>query len=274
MVKLNRGRAADSAFSRIERITAVGAAIGALEQIVCSETLSDTGFYSWSIHQDRYEISNHLAQNLVDKLLKYPNVVALLHVRLAAAVRLAVGRPGPVEHTLLLLALAMTASAMRKRHPYGHDGSDQISQLTFAVSLLARAFPNDKVAKDTCLRFIAFHTSLSYAVSGAVKLVSPVWRDGSAISGIFRTRAYGDPSMHNLLREHPNLAPMLAWAVIVGELSFPLVLVARAPIAKGILAMSLAFHLVNGRLMGLNRFVWAFAGTYPAVSYAARSMRS
>lgn len=54
---------------------------------------------------------------------------------------------------------------MNARHHYGNDGSDQMAQVTFTVSLLAKAFPNDSRAREACLRFVAFQACVSYASS-------------------------------------------------------------------------------------------------------------
>ncbi|MER5465486.1 hypothetical protein ABT010_33315 [Streptomyces sp. NPDC002668] len=115
---------------------------------------------------------------------------------------------------------------------------------------------------------------MAYAASGAIKLMSPVWRDGSAITGIFRTRTYGGEGLYRLLNLHPAIPRIVAWSVVLGELTFPLVLVAPKPVARGILGMGVLFHLSIGRFMGLNRFFWAFTATCPAVAYVSRSLRS
>ncbi len=262
----------DRTFSRMEKISAVGAMIGALEQIVRSAELDDDGMFSWPIHRTRDQSNQRFPRKQIGKLLEYPNVVAIPHIRFLAAARLLFGSPGPKERALLLTALVATGSGMDLRHHYGGDGSDQMSQITFVASLLEKAFPHDARAREACLRFVAFQTCVSYVSAGTVKLVSPVWRDGSAVTGIFRTDAYGDAALHGLLKRYPDLAVVLAWTVILGELSFPLVLFAPRWVAEGVLATGAVFHLANGKFMGLNRFVWAFSGTYPAVAYVSRAL--
>ncbi|WP_327743370.1 hypothetical protein OHO28_08450 [Streptomyces europaeiscabiei] len=264
---------ADRAFSRMEKISAVGAMIGALEQITRSAELGDEGMFSWPIHRTRHRSNQRFPRKQIGKLLEYPNVAAIPHMRFLAAARLLFGSPGPKERALLLTALVATGSGMNLRHHYGSDGSDQMSQITFIASLLEKGFPDDTRAREACLRFVAFQTCVSYVSAGTVKLVSPVWRDGSAITGIFRTDAYGDATLYGLLKRYPALAVVLAWAVILGELSFPLVLFAPRWVAEATLATGALFHLANGRFMGLNRFVWAFSGTYPAVAYVSRALR-
>ncbi|WP_326584639.1 hypothetical protein OG889_40365 [Streptomyces sp. NBC_00481] len=258
----------------MEKLTAVGAAIGALEQIARSRELDDKGIFAWPLHRTRYRSSGSFPQKQLLGILKYPNVVAIPSARLLAAGRLLLGNPGQRERALLLAVLTAGGVGMNARHHYGNDGSDQMAQVTFTVSLLAKAFPNDSRAREACLRFVAFQACVSYASAGTVKLVSPMWRNGSAVTGIFRTQSYGDATIYELLKRYPALSVALAWTVILGELAFPLVLVAPRPVARGMLAMGTVFHLANGKFMGLNRFIWAFSGTYPAVAHVSRALPS
>lgn len=274
MLKSTRPTELDRVFPMVERITAIGAMLGALEQIVRSSELNDDGLFSWALHRNRHESAERFPWKQLGKLLEYPNVVAIPHARLLAAARLVFGSPGPKERAVCLAVLTATGVGMNVRHHYGSDGSDQMSQITFAASLMEKAFPRDSRARDACLSFIAFQTCLSYVSAGTVKLISPVWRNGSAITGIFRTHSYGDATLNALIKRYPALSVTLAWAVILGELSFPLVLIAPRQVAQAMLATSTAFHLANGRFMGLNRFIWAFSGTYPAVAAVSRALRS
>ena len=56
-------------------------------------------------------------------------------------------------------------------------------------------------------------------------------------------------------------------------MAFPLVLVAPKKVALGLLGTGVTFHVGNAVFMGLNRFMWAFSGTYPAVAHCSRSLR-
>ena len=65
---------------------------------------------------------------------------------------------------------------------------------------------------------------------------------------------------------------ILGWAVIVFEVSFPLVLLTPLSIAIGILAIGVMFHLGSAAVMGLNSFVWPFPATYACVLAARASL--
>ena len=62
--------------------------------------------------------------------------------------------------------------------------------------------------------------------------------------------------MSRLMASTPALGLVLGWAVIVFEVSFPLVLLTPLSIAIGILAIGVTFYLGSAAVMGLNSFVW------------------
>jgi len=256
----------------VERLNAVCALVGALEQLTCISNNRDDDVFSWQVLRGRFPDKDRRTVRIFDRVFSYPTVAAIPIVRGLAAARLLLGRPGNTERMLLDGLLTATASVANLRQHYGGDGSDHMSYVGVATAFLARLFPGDSTAQRTCLKFLSFQTCLSYSVSGAVKAASPVWRSGRAITGIMRTGTYGDKWLYELTKKHPAIPVLMAWMVILGELSFPLVMVAPKPVARAILAASSVFHLANGRFMGLNRFVWAFAGSYPAIAHTSRGL--
>ncbi|MER6563277.1 hypothetical protein ABT300_37245 [Streptomyces sp. NPDC001027] len=256
----------------VERLNAVCVLIGALEELSRSSENRDNGVFSWEMLREQFPDRSPWKTQVLDQLFSYPAVMGIPAVRGLAAARLLLGRPGPTERMLLDGVLVAAASLSNVHTHYGGDGSDHHSYVGLATAFLARLFPNDARAQRVCLKYLSFQTCLSYAVSGAVKVASPQWRSGRAITGIMRTGTYGDGWLYELTKRYPTIRVLMAWMVILGELSFPLVLVAPKPVARAMLASSTVFHLANGRFMGLNRFVWGFTGSYPAVAYMSRGM--
>lgn len=261
----------DRTLNSVEKIAVMTSAIASLEQLAGRRYLDDTGPYSWRINRTKLERSRSPVR-FIAPLLGYPQVLAVPTTRLLAAVRLLAGSPGPKERALLVATVLGTSAAMNVHHHQGTDGADQVSFMTLLTTLLARAFPHDERAKRACLQMIAFQSCLSYSASGAIKLASPTWRSGRAITGVFRTATFGDEWFYRMTKVHPMIPKALAWSVIVGETLFPLVLVAPKPAARGILGLMGTFHVANSRFMGLNRFPFAFASTYPAVAYVSKEL--
>ncbi|MEU8824760.1 alpha/beta fold hydrolase [Streptomyces sp. NPDC048636] len=264
--------AVDAVFRKVELLTSIGQTIGSLEQLATSGQFADDGLFSWRIGKLRMLQSWPAAGDHLDRVFGYPNVMAMVHTRGLAGLGLILPGASRAQRGVLAATMCTTAYGLQTRVPYGFDGSDHFAFLNYACAALEKAFPHDERAREAVVTFLAAQACLSYFTSGAAKLFSPVWRDGSAIPRIFRTAVYGDSLFHRTVQNRPWLAKAVAWSTIAGEMAFPLALVAPKPVARGILAAGAAFHLGNARFMGLNRFVWSFGATYPAVVHVSRAL--
>ena len=93
------------------------------------------------------------------------------------------------------------------------------------------------------------------------------------MAAILSTEGYGLPMFAKILSDRPVLDKFLCWSVIAWEIAFPLVLVAPTTAMVAILSIGVVFHASCAFVMGLNRFVWAFCGCYPAVWATAMLLR-
>ncbi len=259
----------DRAFSRIERLTAVGSTIGALEQLVQRRKYDDNGLLSWPVNRTRLPGSHRRYYRHIDRVLSHPQFVHIVRARLVSGLGLLAGGNRRTR-ALALAGMTGTGTAINVRSNYGLDGSDHFAFINYAVAMLEKLFPNDREAREYALAFIAFQSCLSYFTSGSVKLTSPVWRNGDALTGIFRTQTYGDKFLYDLIKDRPGFTKLMAWSVMLAEAGFPLVLLMPKPIARLFFLSGMLFHVSNAKFMGLNRFFWSFVATYPAVSYFTR----
>jgi len=81
---------------------------------------------------------------------------------------------------------------------------------------------------------------------------------------VFRFSAYPQSESLRGWAQHPRLLWCAGWAVMLFELTFPLALLQREWLFAALLLAAL-FHIANACLFGLNRFVWAWIATYPAL---------
>lgn len=253
----------------VESLAAVGVCISSLEHLVARRHLDDRGLLNWPVARLRSRWVTHgVVFRALDPLLHYPAVLAIVGVQLLGALALLATAPASSARAPLCSAVALTSLLLLVRHPFGNDGADQMSLLVFAGASLARCASSDLVL-EACLWFLALQACLSYLTAGAVKVVAPRWRDGSALAGVFRTATYGATWADRLLKRHPALAACGARGVIAIECAFPLALVLPPPARHLLLAGGLAFHLAAAGIMGLNTFLWAFAATYPAILHCS-----
>lgn len=191
------------------------------------------------------------------------SAVALAQV--VGAVALAGFGPMSVTGRVSLVVLLATTTVIRRRRIIGGDGAEQMSDIVLISTALAcLPTPNDaRIA--LAVVFIAAQAVLSYVTAGIAKLVSPMWRSGVALPAILGTYNHGLVWVSRILERRPRVGFLLGWAVIVFEVSFPLVLFAPPFVASVALAVGLSFHLGCAVLMGLNSFVWPFPATYACV---------
>ncbi|WP_171052848.1 alpha/beta fold hydrolase [Streptomyces marianii] len=258
------------AISLTERASAFTHLVSSLEILTTEEDRAAGGFNDWRVVRDHYAHFPAPVRKGLDALGN-PAVTRVLHVgRVAAAASLVASKSQGRWRACADAYLALSSVALHPRHMYGTDGSDQLSLLVQFSMTVARAGRGNPRLADACLWFVALQSTLSYAVSGLVKLPGPDWRSGRALPGIMRTQNYGDRDVYGLLRKYPQAAKVLTHGVLALECGFPLVYYRQGRYAPALLAAAGAFHVVNTRVMGLGRFLPAFLSTYPAVLYTVQ----
>ena len=172
----------------------------------------------------------------------------LLTLRLLAAAG-ALIYPNPIVIAILLLT--SWALAIRWRGTF-NGGSDAMTFLILSAWLVAAIVPR---FESVCLLYIAIQLILSYFVAGIVKIMSPQWRSGQALTYFFHQYGFQVSTM---------TAFILSWGVITVECLFPFAVF--APTA--FVGIVIIFHLANVYIFGLNRFFFAWLAAYPALFLA------
>lgn len=146
--------------------------------------------------------------------------------------------------------------------PY-NGGSDKMGVLILTCLLLSHLAPS-AFWQHMAFAWLAVQLTLSYFVSGQVKLVNSEWRSGRALTDVFAFSAY--PVSENLrgLATHTRLMQIMSWNVIGFEVLFPLALLS-APTLWIALGVAALFHLANACLFGLNRFLWIWLAAWPSL---------
>lgn len=146
--------------------------------------------------------------------------------------------------------------------PY-NGGSDRMG-LLILWTLLVGELASPVLLREAAFGYLALQLTLSYFLAGAVKLRDPEWRDGRALTRIFRDSIYPVSESLRGWAERPARMRALGGAMLAFELLFPLCLLHPATLKAG-LAVAFVFHVGNALILGLNRFVWVWLAAYPAV---------
>lgn len=161
----------------------------------------------------------------------------------------------------LMLPLLITTSlliALRFRGSF-NGGSDAMTMATTISLLLSLSSP-------VGFYLLAFHCTLSYFIAGIVKLKSNAWRSGEALP-IFLTQSnYAVPLPIQNIASHKFVMTLASWGVIGFECSFPLVWL-LPQLTPTYIILAILFHVMNYFCLGLNRFVFTWFVSYPALLY-------
>lgn len=242
---------------------------GTLELLAVRHALRDDGTWRWAT----------LAPELrwLAPVLAYRPFVLLLGLRLAAALALVGGIHGPVAPVLWLTSLLVNV----RFRGTTNGGSDMMQMVVLtgvvaahAGALVAGALfagASHAMLLRGALLYIAAQAFMSYFVAGVAKLASGAWRDGRALQSFLATPHFAVPAaLQRWLGSAPRRRAA-SWGVIVFECAVPLAL--TTPVAcAGYLAVALGFHVGNAWAFGLNRFVLAWAASWPALLYASTLM--
>ena len=251
----------------IVRICACGIAITSLELLLRPRYLTDVGLMSWHISRldHRWQLQGLTSAGL-NAALRFPAFLWLLVMRFSVAALQTFGPAALILNPVILWLAAILTIAFTVRSRYGLNAADQVAILVFLGLAFVQVAPT-QLTKTAYLWFLALQCCFSYTIAGIAKLSSAGWRNGTSLPGILCVKTYCHASVGRFVRQHPSILFAISWAVIVWECVFVLILILPIQYAAVFLGLGLCFHVITAIVMGLNDFVWAFCGMYPAVLF-------
>lgn len=261
----------EQALRRMESISACTHLMASVEHLARPQFRRAGGLNNWEISRHSSAFTSKPVRAILD-LVGRPEVTTGIYTAKAAAA-LWVMSPWGGRRTRFAAnaALAATSVVMHPRQHYGTDGSDQVSFLVQAAAALGRSSARPAVV-DASLWAVALQSTMSYTVSGFVKLAGDTWRQGKALEGVTRTMTYGDRWTYDLLRRFPRAGRVVGASVLALECSAPLAYLGRGRLARLHTLGTTGMHLGIAKTMALGRFVPAFTSMHPAVLYTARDV--
>ncbi|MDT4737230.1 hypothetical protein [Bradyrhizobium sp. WYCCWR 12699] len=194
-----------------------------------------------------------------------------LAILVAFSVLLPFASSAPFAMKVLSGALFMVTAALFHLQRYGHEGSDHVRLYANVILFGAALVGSDEttISKAVLLAALAALGASFYFGAGWVKVLSPKWRSGEAITIAFSTRLFGNEQFAAALAKHKVAALAISWAVIVWELSFgPAMLLVGHYIFLWI-CVGLLFHGAVAVLMRLPVFLVASLTLYPSMYWVA-----
>lgn len=246
------------------RFAAIGVMLGALEQWTVRDQMTTGGLLGMLPDRASVWRTHITALETVTLLVAVQVVTSLLVV--SFGIRSLTG-------WIALCFLTISFVSLRWYRTAGGDGAEQMAAIVLISGVAAAPGWPGEARVTIAVLFVAAQIVLAYATSGIAKLISPVWRDGSGLTGILSTVQHGTPRLGRWLWTHRSIAITLSWSVMVWESTFPFLMVCPEPVVLLVLACGLMFHLSCAALMGLNGFIWSFPATYPCVLVASQMVR-
>lgn len=235
--------------------------------------LGSSSLFTWDLCGSRQGwLFRGLPSRLINWCFRPTIFVALMIARIVACIALVV----LVDRAMLAgvtFFLTVTALLLSIRHGHGHDGADQMMLIVLVGAFTYFLFDQNSPWRWAGILFIGGQAALSYFVSGSAKLTSKEWRSGRALPNVLTTAIYGTPSIGRALRKYPALCAFFTWALMLWQVSTPVVLFLPVPFLWGWMTIGFTFHATAAILMGLNSFFIAFTGTYPALLLSTGFLR-
>lgn len=225
----------------------------------------------WTVQRSEIPTRPAWVRTALDRVFRPGAYTALIGLRLALSLGLALGLlSGGLGLTGAVLLFVIALLLLLRWRGAFNGGSDFMTLVGLTGLLIAHvlgAFTDPASGWRGGLWYITLQTLSSYFVSGWVKLLRPEWRSGRAMTVFLDTGIYG-PLAANSIYRSPRVAQACSWAFTLWEGCFPLALL-DLRLAAAFCAVAAVFHFLVFWFFGLNRFVWAWLATYPAVLYCA-----
>jgi hypothetical protein len=258
---------ADTVVALASGIAAIGIVYDTVEFLLGRQEILERFFDVRIVRSRYYILINRPLRGLVFDLLSSRRVfltVVALHGVAAALFPLVVLYSHGLAAGLAAVVLAVHCLA-NVRLCVGRDGADQMQNIVWAA-LLGYCLPITETGRLMCLAFVPAQLILSYWTSGIAKVISPVWRQGSAVHLITRMETYCSPGVAAACGR-PWVSKAFSWLTIAFEVGAPFLLIFGWPGALTFIVCATLFHVGIALTMGLTTFVFAFGAALPIVYY-------
>lgn len=247
----------------IGRLMGFAVALQSLEFIKMRESITETGIWRWSELRSEYLFLPKRIQKALDWVMTDKRFIEMMAIRFTAAIVALIYPYFLFIYCILFFTTFLIT--LRWRGSF-NGGSDYLTLIMLLCLCVGSLHP---LLAKAALWYITLQVISSYFLAGLYKVKQTKWRLGTAVYGFVSSPNYKTPRFIVEKSKNPAYAQTLAWAVILFELAFPLVL--TAPIlTKFFLLAGVLFHLGNFMTFGLNRFFWVWCASYPAIYYCGQ----
>ncbi len=245
-------------------LTAVAVVLQSVELMLARPWWSAAGVWRISTLAREFNTYPQPLRLMCKTLLPGSGFAVLLTLRLLCGSALMIW-----THPALVGALFIATLLVSVRWRGTFNGGSDCMTLVVLTGLGLSTWTEDTRWVEGGLWYICIQMCMSYARAGIAKLRDPVWRRGDALGVFVQGAAYAPtPALMALLRPRWTRV-VLSWGLILFECAVPLALL-HAEFALVIAALGVVFHALNVYVLGLNRFLFIWVATYPALLWCAQ----
>ena len=241
-----------------------------LEYWRIADSTDPQGVWAWQVQRADIPASPPWVRRVLNVLYRPGFYRAQLLLRAAAA--LALMAWGNQLWLALVLFTGQLLLLVRWRGAF-NGGSDFMTIVVLSgllIAMLVGASGDSELGWRAGMIYIAIHAASSYFISGGIKLLNPEWRSGEALALFLDGGIYGPLSRLSLYWLRP-VAMLCSWAFILWDCLVPLAFF-DAELAVIYCAVAGLFHFLVFWYFGLNRFVFAWLASFPAIIYVASQL--
>ena len=249
-----------------ECLLATSLLLQTLEFLRLRSVQQTNGLWRWRIQRGDLAHASAPVQKIFDWLYGEPIHRMHLLLRLAAAASLYMGS-SIVSATLLFFSTIAVLIRWRGAFNGGSDFMTVIGLTGLMIAHWGSWLVSPVLAWQAGLGYVCLQTMTSYFISGAIKLFSKEWRNGIALPYFLDGGIYGPLAADSVFRKR-SVAIACSWGFMLWECAVPIVFLGTS-VALLYCAIALVFHLLVFAFFGLNRFVWAWVASFPAMVYWA-----
>lgn len=253
----------ESTILLIKYLLAIAMTLQSIEFLLIRKTFNDFGIWQSFILKTDFEIFPKSIQIFIEKLLSYDKFIYLIWLRLLLGLLLINFSSSLIFGVLIVISLLIS---IRWRGTF-NGGSDYMT-LIVLISLFISSLSIHPKFQYAAIYYLCFQVASSYFLAGLVKVKNKDWRNGKALKAFLGNTIYKQNSISEVIVDSPLILRILSIITIIWELSFPLAFLSPN-FAIIFLTIGFLFHLANAYLLGLNRFLFIWVATYPAVLFIA-----
>jgi hypothetical protein len=265
-----------SAALLVARLVGVAVLVQSAEGFAARGAWGPGGPWCWALLRREHAGRPPAVRALLDVVGGDRGFAVVLALRLSAALVLAAApsSSGPGRAIAAPLAFATSLWVSLRFRGRENGASDAMVNLVLLALALGPLLPVAGVVADAdaaatvVVVFVAAQAVVSYVQSGVAKLGEPAWRRGRALALFAAEPRFGVPRVVRAFVDGAVAGRALAWATLAWQLGAPLAVTSTTACAV-FCAVGVVFHLGNFVAFGLNRFVWAWVATWPALLWCS-----